>query len=114
MPNYCFVAPILPGGLEHMKKWNKEMLMHNKEHDEVFRSAGISREQVWVQHTPQGDFAVVSFEVKDPSKAFQTLATSEKPWAVKFREFLTKAHGMDMTRPVSPNELMVDWHAKAK
>ncbi|MCG3119364.1 MAG: hypothetical protein ALAOOOJD_01756 [bacterium] len=114
MANYCFVAPILPGGLEQMKKWNKEMLMHNKEHDEVFQAAGISREQVWLQHTPQGDFAVVSFEVKDPNRAFQSLATSQQPWAVKFREFLFKAHGLEMTRPVSPNELLVDWHSKTK
>lgn len=114
MANYCFSAPILPGGLEQMKKWNKEMIVNNRDHDEVFLAAGIAREQVWVQHTPQGDFAVVSFEVKDPSKAFQTLATSPRPWAVKFREFLNKSHGIDVTHPVPPNELMVDWHAKAK
>lgn len=114
MANYCFAAPILPGGLEQMKKWNKEMIVNNRDHDEVFLAAGISREQVWLQHTPQGDFAVVSFEVKDPSKAFQTLATSPKLWAVKFREFLNKSHGIDVTRPILPNELMVDWQVKAK
>lgn len=116
MANYCFFAPILSreAGLEEMKKWNKEMVVNNKEHDEVFLAAGISREQVWVQHTPQGDFAVASFEVKDPMKAFQTLATSQKPWAVKFREFLNKAHGIDMSQPVSPNELIVDWHVKVR
>ena len=114
MANYCFFTPILPSGLEQMKKWNKEMIVNNKEHDEVFLAAGISREQVWVQHTPQGDFAVVSFEVKEPNQAFQALTTSQKPWAVKFREFLNKAHGMNMTQPVSPNEMIVDWHAKAK
>ena len=112
MANYCFCTPILPGGLEQMKKWNGEMIMNNKEHDEVFRAAGISREQVWVQHTPQGDFAVVSFEVKDPTKAFQTIATSPKPWAARFREFLNKAHGVDFTHPMPPNQLLVDWHDK--
>ncbi len=90
------------------------MIVNNKDHDEVFLAAGISREQVWVQHTPQDDFVVASFEVKDPSKAFQSLATSQKPWTVKFRELLNKAHGIDVTQPVSPNELIADWHAKAK
>ena len=31
--NYCFIAPILPGGIELMKKWNKENIVNNKAHD---------------------------------------------------------------------------------
>lgn len=53
--NYCFMAPILPRGVELMRKWNEENIVNNKEHDEVFRAAGISREEVWIQHLPQGD-----------------------------------------------------------
>jgi hypothetical protein len=112
MANYCYTVPILPGGVELMKKWIAEMIVSNKEHDELFREAGISREQVWVQRTPMGDFAVVSFEVQDPKKAFEVLATSKKPFAVKFREFLTKAHGVDFSQPFSINEQVADWHAK--
>ena len=36
-PNYCFIAPILPGGIEFMKKWNEENIVNNKEHDTVFK-----------------------------------------------------------------------------
>jgi hypothetical protein len=36
MSNYCFIAPILPGGIELMKKWNEENIVNNKEHDAVF------------------------------------------------------------------------------
>ena len=32
--NYCFIAPILPGGIELMRKWNKENIVNNKEHDQ--------------------------------------------------------------------------------
>lgn len=46
--NYCFIAPILPAGIEWMKKWNEENIVYNKEHETVFRLAGISREQVWI------------------------------------------------------------------
>ena len=53
--NYCFIVPILPGGVELIRRWNKENIVNNKEHDEVFRAAGISRELVWIQHLPQGD-----------------------------------------------------------
>jgi hypothetical protein len=102
----------MPGGNKLMQDWTAKMEVNNKDHDAVFQTAGISREQVWVQHTPQGDFAVVSFEVKDPAKAFETLATSPHPWAAKFREFLGKAHGLDFSHPVPLNEQVINWQAK--
>jgi hypothetical protein len=93
-----------------MLKWIKENIVNNKEHDKVARAAGISREQVWVQHSPQGSLAVVSFEVKDAGNAFKTIGTSTDPWAVAFREFLMKAHGIDVSKPAPLNEQVVDWH----
>ncbi len=66
MGNYCFTVPILPGGIELVRKWNQENIVDNKEHDEVFKTAGISREQVWIQHLSQGDFAVASYETDNP------------------------------------------------
>ena len=108
--NYGFIVPILPGGVELMRKWKEENIINNKEHDEVFRAAGISREQVWIQHLPQGDFAIASYETNDPEQSFKVLATSNEPWAAKFREHLKKAHGLDITQsPMKLNELIVDW-----
>jgi hypothetical protein len=73
--NYCFRVPILPGGIEQMRIWNEQNIVNNKEHDEVFRAAaGISRELVWIQHLPQGDFAIVSYETNDPEQSFKILA----------------------------------------
>ena len=37
--NYCFIVPILPGGVELMRRWNKENIVNNKEHDAVFRGS---------------------------------------------------------------------------
>ena len=111
--NYCFIAPILPGGIELMKKWNKENIVNNKEHDAVFMDAGITREQVWIQHIPQQqnqDFAIACYETNDPEQSFKVLATSDKPWAVKFREHLKNAHGLDIAQsPMQINELVVNW-----
>ena len=110
--NYCFIAPILAGGIELMKKWNEENIVNNKEHDTVFRSAGISREQVWIQHLPQQnqDFVVASYETSDPEHSFKVLATSKEQWAVKFREHLKKAHGLDIAQTtIKLNELVVNW-----
>jgi hypothetical protein len=108
MANYCFAAPILPGGLDAMKAWAKDGIQGNKAHDAVFRAAGITREQVWLEHTPDGDVAVVSLEVKDP-KALERVAASKDPWAAQFRSFVQRAHGMDIAKPLPPNELLIDW-----
>ena len=116
MANYCFCAPILPGGEERMNNWKKDEI-HGKGsagHDKVFHEAGITREQVWIQRTPMGDFAVVSFEVESPEKAFKTLATSTDPWAAKFRDLLKQAHGIDVKKPMAPNERFVDWKVVEK
>ena len=113
MANYCFAVPVLPGGDQLMKKWNKDSIVNNADHDRVFRSAGISREQLWTESTPMGTFAVVSFETKDPAQAFKVLGTSTDPWAARFREFLAKAHGLDFSKPAPLNELLVDWHDTA-
>jgi hypothetical protein len=110
--NYCFIAPILPEGIELMKKWNEENIVNNKEHDTVFRSAGISREQAWIQHLPQQnqDFAVASYETSDPEQSFKVLATSNEPWATKFREHLKNVHGLDIAQSLPQiNELVVKW-----
>jgi hypothetical protein len=110
--NYCFTIPILPGGIELMKKWNEENIVNNKEHDAVFMTAGITHEQVWIQHMPQQnqDFVVASYETSDPEQSFKVLATSDKPWAVKFREHLKNAHGLDIAQSsMQINELVVNW-----
>ena len=57
-------------------------IVNNKEHDTVFKLAGISREQVWIQHFPQQqnqDFVVASYETSDPEQSFKVLATSQEP-----------------------------------
>jgi hypothetical protein len=95
-----------------MKKWNEENIVNNKEHDAVFMDAGITREQVWIQHSPQQqnqDFAVASYETNDPEQSFKVLSTSKEPWAVKFREHLKSVHGLDIAQSLPQiNELAVN------
>jgi hypothetical protein len=77
--------------------------------------AGISREQIWIQGSPPGsgvpDLEVVSIETNDPANMLKEFATSNHSWAVKFREFTTKAFGIDFSGPTSPlNENTIDWN----
>jgi hypothetical protein len=116
MSNYCFCAPILPGGEEKMNKWMKDEIHGSGSagHDKVFREAGITREQLWVQRTPMGDFAVVSFEVETPEKAFKVLANSTDAWAARFRDLLKQAHGFDLKQPLHLNKQLLDWRVTEK
>ena len=57
MVNYCLVVPLLPGKIELSKKFEEENGGHGKEHDEFYKIAGVTREQVWIQHSPPGSGA---------------------------------------------------------
>jgi hypothetical protein len=114
MSNYCFTVPILAGGEEKMKQWVRTGVMNNVGHDRVLREAGILREQVWLQHTPMGDFAVASWELEDAEKAFKTVMTSTDPWAIEFRAFLLDVYGVDFGKSVPINEQALDWRVKER
>jgi hypothetical protein len=51
MVNYCLALSLLPEGIELAKKFAEENGGHNKEHDEFYKTAGISRENVWIQRS---------------------------------------------------------------
>jgi len=111
MSNYCFVAPILPGGADKMRIWFRDELNNSADHDRVMRQVGISREQVWIQHTPMGDFAVASWETNDASQTFRTLTNSNDPWSAKYRNLLSEVHGIDFSKGIPVNEQLGNWHA---
>jgi hypothetical protein len=49
-------------------------------------------------------------ETDNPEKSFNVLATSNQPWAVKFREHLKRAHGFDIAQSsMQLNEVAVNW-----
>jgi hypothetical protein len=83
MVNYCFALPYIQGGLELAKKFAKKNT-NTKEHDEFYKLAGISREQVWIQHSPLGsgapDVEIISLETHDPANVLKEFATSNHPW----------------------------------
>jgi len=113
MVNYCFALPILPGGVEEIKKFAQENIK-TEEHDEFYKIAGVSREHVWIQLGPPGsgapDLEIVSMETNDPSLMFKEFSTSNHPWAIKFREFAKKAYGVDIAGPpLLPNENVIAW-----
>ena len=111
MAVYAFANPIKPGKIDDLKKYIKEMTTtRKKDMEESRKRVGLTKEQVWLQHTPMGDFAVVYWEAPDIGKVFHGFLTSQNPFDTWFREkILMEVHGMDPKGPLPPmNEIILD------
>lgn len=85
MASYAFVAPILPGKLDAWKQLCAEVSGARKsQHVAARKRAGVTRELVWLQQTPQGDMAIVYWEADDPARAMQQMAMSSAALTLMF------------------------------
>jgi hypothetical protein len=57
------------------------------------------RERTFLQHTPQGDFAIVTLEGDHPEAAFAGFAKGTDPFTVWFKQQVMEIHGVDLNAP---------------
>lgn len=80
-----------------------------KDYQASRKKAGIKHELVWLQHTPMGDFVLVSFEGKDPSNVMEKFLKSKDPFDVWFSKNIAEIHGIEASASPPPtNELYLD------
>jgi hypothetical protein len=86
-----------------------------EEHERSRKRMGVVREVASLMETPQGDFVCLFHEGEDLTKAFQTLATSEDPYDVWFREQLVSLYGLtaEMLAGPPPAKLFFDYRGQA-
>jgi hypothetical protein len=116
MANYVFALPIQPGKTEVMKGYAREMEgPRREEFRKRNQQIGLRAVQVWIQHTPDGDLALVRWETDDPRKAFEQMAKSDDPFEKWFREkIMVETFGRDPAGPVPPiNEQIVDYREQS-
>lgn len=90
-----------PGKTETFKRFREEVLGNRRsDYEASRRRLGMTKEAAWLQQTPQGDMAIVSFEAANPQQVFQGLATSQEPFDVWFRQYTMEVHGLDLTQPM--------------
>jgi hypothetical protein len=107
--HYAFAVPILPGKLEAWKATIEEVRgPKKKEYKASRKKAGISHEHVWLQHTPMGDFVVVSVVGKNPEKMIERFAASKDPFDKWFMARIAEVHGIDANKMPPANEDYLD------
>jgi hypothetical protein len=113
MASYSFAMPILPGKTEVVRHLVAEVAGPRRSEMEEFQQrVGITKQEVWLQKTPSGDMSVVYLEAGDPGRLFQELASSDKPFDRWYAQQLKEIHGIDLSQPLPPNELIIEWHAR--
>lgn len=116
MATYSFVMPIQHGKTETFKRYAMEMSTGSRHDDFQKRNdrLGLSIVQVWLQHTPSGDFAVIRWEADDPRRAYEQMLKSNDPFDVWFREkIIVEVFGRNLSdHPPPMNEQLVDYQGQ--
>ncbi|EWT01719.1 hypothetical protein N865_07625 [Intrasporangium oryzae NRRL B-24470] len=96
MPAIAFAAPLRPGKTE-IDRLAMESCWRGRRkeaYQDARRRAGITKESVWLQSTPNGDLAVVYIEADDIGAALAAIAGSAEPFDRWFREHIHDVHGI--------------------
>ncbi len=113
MQSIAFAVPYLPGQVDVDREAMQSCVNGERkaDHEASRRRHGITREAVSLQHTPDGDLAVVYVEADDLEAAFAGLATSTDPFDQWFRNLVQECHGIDLAQGFPPPELLLDFRA---
>jgi hypothetical protein len=115
MQSVAFVSPILPGKTEIDRTAMRSCA--DGERQEAHRASrerrGITREAVWIQQTPGGDFAVVYMEADDLQTAMAGLGDSPDPFDSWCRDHVLEVSGIDLANGFPPPEQVIDFRSEA-
>ena len=111
MTEIVFVIPIMRGEEDFDRQTRDEMLgARRDEYEAALKDAGITRQAVWHQQTPDGGtLAIVYIEASDPD-AHQRFVSSDSDISRWFVEQMQGVHGRDVSQPPLPVEKVLDIH----
>ena len=110
MTEIVFAIPIMRGKEDLDRQTREEMAgARRDEYEAALKGAGITRQAVWHQQTPDGGtLAIVYVEGTDPD-AHQRFVTSDADISRWFVERMQEVHGRDVSQPPLPVELILDF-----
>jgi hypothetical protein len=99
MGGFAFSIPVVPGKEELDRRTFDEMLgARREEYEAALRQAGVTRQAIWHQETPDGTVAVVYVEGDDPQAGIAQFGSSDEPLNTWFREQMKEVHGVDISQ----------------
>ncbi len=106
MESLAFAFPLRAGKTEEWRAWIAEILGPRRSEYEAFcRQLGLSAQRAYLQHTPQGDQAIIYLEGEDLQRTFQLLRTAQDPFTVWVRQRTKDLfEGVDLTQ-IEPGSL---------
>ena len=111
MQSVAFAVRVLPGqaaanrdGLASCRNGARKEAF-----EDALRRAGVIREAVWIQTTPDGEVSVVYLEADDLATVFTVLGTSPAPFDRWYREHVRQVHGIALGKGCTPPELVLDF-----
>lgn len=107
----AFTVPLLAGQTEadRIALTSCQVGARKEAYQDARRRAGIVREAVWIQTTPEGDFAVIYLEADDLATAFRILGTSAEPFDRWFRDHVRRVHGIALEDGFTAPDLVLDF-----
>lgn len=108
MPEIVFAIPVVPGKEELDRQTLDEMLgSRREEYQAALREAGITRQAIWHQETPDGTLAVVYVEADAPDSVSR-FSSSDAAFNTWFRDAMMEVHAVNISEPMPPVELVHD------
>jgi hypothetical protein len=102
MAEIVFAVPVVPGKEELDRQTLDEMAGSRRaEYDAALNEAGITRQAVWHQETPDGTLALVYVEADNP-EAVQRFTSSDAEISKWFVERMKEVHAIDVSQPPPP------------
>ena len=99
MESQAFAFPLRAGKTEEWRAWTREIGGPRRSEYEAFsRRVGLGTQRAYLQHTPQGDQAIIYLEGEDLQRTFQLLRTVQDPFAVLVRQRIQDLFGVDLTQ----------------
>jgi hypothetical protein len=99
MGGFAFSIPVVPGKEELDRRTLDEMLgARREEYEAALRQAGVTRQTIWHQETPNGTVAVIYVEGDDPQAGIAQFGSSDEPISAWFREQMKEVHGVDISQ----------------
>ena len=108
----AFAAPLRPGKTEAGRAWAREAFQARRaELTESRLALRQTREEVFLNSTPQGDIVVIYLEGEDPIRANREFAASNRAYDRWFKDGLKELFPpfVDFGQPVPPNQTVWDW-----